>query len=184
MKKLFFFFGIFLFFSCSSGKLITTETKANETIIFGKLNIKSDKLLENKKILMHFNERLWAKNAVWLDENGFFCLKMPLGNNFIALVEYRDEGGFYKNIPDNYVSINVPLSDKIYYIGDIDLDWTPSKSDKRQNTGGIAVTLGESKKEGEKMDVVVKNSDETIIYFKQLFPDNKKEIVIELTKVE
>ena len=183
MKKLFYVFGIFVFFSCGSGRIVTTETKPTETIVFGKLTIKSSTPIENKKVLIHFNERLWAKNAVWLDENGIFYLKMPLGSNFLALVEYR-EGNFYKNIPDNYISIDVPLSDKIYYIGDIDLDWTPSKSDKRQNTGGIVVALSEANKKGEKIEVVVNSSDKTIAYFKQLFSNNTKEIVTQLIKIE
>ena len=132
--------------------------------------------------MIHFNERLWAKNAVWLDENGMFYLRMPLGSNFLALVEYK--GGYYKNIPDNYISINVPLSDKIYYIGNIDLYWTPSKPDKRQNTGGVIGALREAKKEGEKMEVVVNSSDKSIDYFKQLFPNNAKDIVTQLIKIE
>jgi hypothetical protein len=184
MKNLFLAFGIFVLFSCGSRKIVTTETKPTETIVFGKLTIKSETPIENKKVLIHFNERLWAKNAVRLDEDGIFYLKMPLGNNFLALVEYLKGGSFYKNIPDTHISINVPLSDKIYYIGDISLDWTPSKSDKRQNTGGLAGALVEANKKGEKVEVIVDNSDKTIAYFKQLFPDNKKEIVTQLIKIK
>ena len=183
MKKLFIVLGFFAFFSCGSGRIATTETKPTETIVFGKLTIKSDTPIKNKYVWMHFNERLWGKNAAHLDENGYFYLKIPLGNNFLALVEYRD-GNYYKNIADNYVSINVPSSDKIYYIGDIDLIWTPSKSDKRQNTGGVIVALGEAKKKGERMEFVVNSSEKTIDYFKQLFPNNSKEIVTQLIRIE
>jgi len=182
MRTLLLIFGIFALFSCSSKRIVITETKPTETIVFGKLTIKSDIPIENKKVLIHFNERLWAKNAAWLDENEMFYLRMPLGNNFLALVEYN--GSYYKNIPDNYISINVPLNDKIYYIGDIDLYWTPSKSDKRQNTGGVIGALKEAKKEGEKVEVVVNSSDKSIDYFKQLFPNNAKDIVTQLIKIE
>ena len=40
MKKLFWVFGIFAFFSCSSGRVVTTETKSTETIVLGKLTPK------------------------------------------------------------------------------------------------------------------------------------------------
>ncbi|OAV67479.1 hypothetical protein Barb4_02449 [Bacteroidales bacterium Barb4] len=179
MKKLILGLLVLMTFSCGSGRIATTETKQTETIVFGKLTIESDKALINKKILMHFNERLWGKHAVWLDESGYFYLKMPLGNNFIALLEYRD-GGYYKNIPDNYISINVPLTDKIYYIGDISLVWTPSATDKRNNAGGVVGVLAEASKKGEKVNVSVSESDAAINYFKQMFPNNEKEIITSL----
>ncbi|MDR1583290.1 MAG: hypothetical protein LBS55_08550, partial [Prevotellaceae bacterium] len=169
--------------SCGTGRIVTTETKTNETIVFGKLNVISENPLENKKLLMHFNERLWAKNAVWLDEQGYFYMKMPLGKNFIALLEYRDGNGYYKNIPDNYLSIDVLSTENVYCIGDINITWTPDKSDKRKS-GGVAGVVGESKKEGEKLPVIVEKSDATIDYFKQKFPNNKKEIVLSLVTID
>ncbi|MDR2765184.1 MAG: hypothetical protein LBB90_09180 [Tannerella sp.] len=129
---------------------------------------------------MHFNERLWAKNAVRLDEYGYFYMKMPLGKNFIALIEYMESGGYYKNIPDNYLSVDVPSPDHVYYIGDIHITWTPDKSDRRKNTGGAVGAIVESKKKGEPLPVTVEKSDATIHYFKQKFPDNNKEIKINL----
>lgn len=170
-------------FACGTGRIITTDTKPTETIVFGKLTIESSKELVNNKILMHFNERLWGKNAVWLDENGFFYMRMPLGDNFIALLEYREKMGFFKNIPDNYVSINVPSSDIVYYIGDISFTWTPSKTDQRQSGGALGVVI-EANEKGEKILVTVKETDSTIDYFKQKFPDNKKLIVKQLATVD
>ena len=167
---------------CGTGRIITTETKTNETIVFGKLTIESSKALKNNKILMHFNERMWAKNAVWLDENGYFYMKMPVGKNFIALLEYRVGMGYYKNIPDNFVTINVPLTDKVYYIGDINFTWTPTDDDQR-NGGGAMGAIKEAKKEGEKILITTKESETTINYFKQKFPDNKKEIIVQTASV-
>lgn len=169
-------------FACGTGRIMTTDTKSTETIVFGKLTIESSKPLINNKILIHFNERLWGKNAVWLDENGFFYTKLPLGNNFIALLEYRDKMGFYKNIPDNYVSINLPSSDTVYYIGDINFTWTPSKTDQRQSGGALGVVI-EANEKGEKILVTVKETDSTRNYFKQKFPDNKKQILKKLATV-
>ncbi|MDR0581765.1 MAG: hypothetical protein LBG31_02260 [Prevotellaceae bacterium] len=183
MKKLYLLtLSIFCLFSCGSGRIVTTETKPTETIIFGKFTINSKTPLKNKKVLIHFNERLWGKNAVWLDDNGYFYLKIPLGKNFIALVEYREGMGFYKNIPDNYATFDLSQNDKIYYIGDIELEWTPSKQDKRK-AGGVVGAISEANKKGEKAGITIRDSKETIDYFKQLFPDNTKEIITQLTDI-
>jgi hypothetical protein len=104
-------------------------------------------------------------------------MKMPLGKNFIALIEYREGVGYYKNIPDNYLSIDVLSPDNVYCIGDIHITWTPDKSDLRKNAGAIGV-IAESKEKGEQLPVSVEKSDATIDYFKQKFPDNKKEIKV------
>jgi hypothetical protein len=162
--------------SCNTKRLTTTDTNANETIVFGRLDIVSEKPLTNRKILLHFNERLWAKNAVRLDENGYFYMKIPLGKNFIATIEYLESRGYYKNIPNNYLSVEAPSPDNVYYIGDIQITWTPVKSDLRTMTLSIAGTIAESLEKGEQLSVTVKQSDATIDYFKQKFPDNKKEI--------
>jgi hypothetical protein len=182
MKHIF-YNGIFIILtmltSCGTGRIATTETKPNETIVFGKLDIVSEKPLNSQKVLVHFNERLWGKNAVRLDEQGYFYMKMPLGQNFIAMIEYLEGVIYYKNVPDNYLSIDVPFSENVYYIGDIHITWTPDKSDRRKNAGVIGV-IAESNIKGEQLSVTVEQSDATIDYFKQKFPDNKKEIKISL----
>lgn len=184
MKKV--LFGLLTIFiaGCGSGRITTTTgTKPTETIVFGKLNIESDNQLENKKILLHFNERLWGKFAVWPDEEGYFYMKLPLGNNHIALLEYRDGIGFYKNIPENYVSIDLTESNSVYYIGDISFDWTPKEEDRRRQNGATGAVI-EASQEGNKVPVVVSNNQKTINYFVQKFPENKKEILTELIKIE
>mgnify|MGYP006117190027 CR=1 FL=1 len=169
----------FLIVSCSTGRITTTETKPNEAIIFGKLTFENSQELENKKILMHFNERLWGKYAVWLDDNGYFYMKLPLEKNHIALLEYREGIGFYKNIPENYISINIPDSDKIYYVGDIAFTWTPKDEDKRKQ-GGATGAIIEAKQDGNNIPVTINSTETTINYFRQKFPNNKKEIVTKL----
>jgi hypothetical protein len=182
MRKVFFAI-LIVMTSCGTGRIATTETKANETIVFGKLDIVSEKPLETKRILMHFNERLWAKNAVWLDEHGYFYMKMPLGKNFIAMLEYREGSGYYKNISDNYLFINVLSAENVYYIGDIHITRTPYKSDQMKNVG-VVVVIAESKEKGEKLPLIVEKSDATIDYFNQKFPDNKKEIMLSLVTID
>ncbi|GGG09236.1 hypothetical protein [Pontibacter amylolyticus] len=179
---------ILLFFalvSCSTGRIASTSgTKPSETIVFGKLSIDSTRPLDNKKILMHFNDRLWGKHSVWLDESGYFYTKLPLGSNFLALIEYRDNIGFYKNLPENYISINLPAADKIYYIGDITIDWTPVNLTDTRRNGGVAGVLAEAEKKGEYLPVSIENSERTINFFHQKFPDNTKEVLTELVRID
>jgi hypothetical protein len=183
MKRLVYSLLTFLTLSCGTGRILNTaDTKSTETIVFGKLSLTSDRQLINEKILMHFNERLWGKFAVWVDNSGYFYLKLPLGTNYIALLEYREGIGFYKNVPDNYTSVNLTAPDKIYYVGDMTFDWSPSDKDKR-NQGGAAGVIAESSKTGDKIPVTITESKSTIEYFRQKFPDNKKEIITELIKV-
>ena len=56
-------------------------------------------------------------------------MKMPVGKHFIALLQYN---GFHKNIPDNYLTIDIK-ENKIYYIGDIVLNWTIDKEKDATN---------------------------------------------------
>ena len=128
---------------------------------------------------MHFNERLWGKYAVWLDDSGYFYTKLPLGKNFIALLEYREGAGLFKNIPDNSVSIDLSLPDVVHYIGDISFQWSPSAADKRMNGGAVGV-IAEGRKKGAEIPVSITASPATVSYFRRKFPDNKKDIITTL----
>lgn len=170
---------------CSTGRIATTaNTKPNETIVFGKLTLDSSRPLASEKIVLHFNERLWGKHTVWLDESGYFYMKLPLGNHFLSLLEYRDNIGFYKNLPPNYISVNLTEPEKVYYIGDIYLTWTPVElADMRQNKGVVGA-IAEAEKKGEYVPASVESSQQTVNFFKQKFIDNQKEIVTELVTIE
>lgn len=170
---------------CGTGRIASTSsTKPNETIVFGKLTLDSSRPLANEKILIHFNERLWGKHTVWLDESGYFYMKLPLGNHFISLLEYRDNIGFYKNLPDNYISVNLTEAEKVYYIGDIYITWTPVELADMRRSGGVIGAIGEAEKKGEYIPVSVEPSQQTIDFFKQKFYSNQKEVVYELVAVE
>jgi len=175
---------IFLFVSCGSGRIKTTETNMNEAIVFGRFVIKSDAdYIKKADVRLHFNERLMAKNYVRLDENGYFYMKLPLGHNFLALVEYQNKGFFYKNITKDYASVTISDPNLIYYIGDIILNWNISNEDKR-SSGGTVGAIQESKKIDEDFSIIVSQTEETVKYFNQLFPDNNKRIVNSLLFIE
>lgn len=170
-----------LLLSCKSGRIATTETKPTETIIFGKLTINSEKEINYKDIWIHFNERLWGKNITRLDEKGYFSVKLPLGHNDIAMLVY---GRKNKNIPKDYVSIDVEDSNTIYYVGDIVIGWKPSNKDRGNQwagaLGGITGALVSANAKGDELPVKVTESNSTIQYFEQKFPENKKKIKTQL----
>lgn len=165
--------------SCGSNKMISTQTKSDEAIIFGKITFTGKDSFDSSKILLHFNERLWGKYAVWVDENNYFYIKLPLGENHLALLEYTKGSGFYKNIPNGYLSFNLSDPNKIYYIGDIIINWTLSDKDRRKQGGAIGV-IDEARKKGDFFPVEISASEASIDHFKKKFPENEKEIVTQL----
>lgn len=179
-----FFISLFII-SCKSGKITTTETKPTETIVFGKLTINSEKEINYKDIWIHFNERLSANNIARLDENGYFFAKLPVGHNNIAMLIYGKKN---KNIPKDYVSIDVADNNTVYYIGDVFIDWKPSNKDRgailASAFGGVAGALISANTNGEQLPVKITTTDSTIEYFKEQYPNNQKKIKTELIKID
>ncbi len=175
----------FLTIGCSTGRITSLNRKTNEAIIIAKIQIKDGNTYLNNKWNLLLDERLWAKWAVWPDEQNYIYMKVPVGKHFIALLQYK---GFQKNISDNYLTIDIK-ENKIYYIGDIVLNWTIDKEKDVANyngggaIGGAASTIGDSKKPGEYIKVeIVDNYDETTKYFISKFP-NSQPIEKELMKI-
>ena len=143
----------FLITGCSTGRITSLNRNPNEAIIIAKIQIKDGDTYLNNKWNFLLDERLWAKWAVLPDEHNYIYMKLPVGKHFIALLQYN---GLHKNIPDNYLTIDIK-ENKIYYIGDIVLNWTIDKEkDATNNGGGAAGAIADSKKPGEyiKVDIV------------------------------
>lgn len=176
----------FIITGCSTGRIASLNRKANEAIIIAKIQIKNGDSYLNNKWNFLLDERLWAKWAVCPDEQNYIYMKVPVGKHFIALLQYN---GFHKNIPDNYLTIDIK-ENKIYYIGDIVLNWTIDKKNDTTNyysggvIGGVAGAVADSKKSGEFIKVdIVDNYDETTKYFTLKFPDSQS-IEKELMKIK
>ena len=126
----------FIITGCSTGRIASLNRKPNEAIIIAKIQIKNGDSYLNNKWNFLFDERLWAKWAVWPDEQNYIYMKVPVGKHFIALLQYKE---FHKNIPDNYLTIDIK-ENKIYYIGDLVLNWTiDKKMDATIYYGGGAI---------------------------------------------
>jgi hypothetical protein len=160
-----------------AGRIKNLNRKPNEAIIFAKMQIQNGDVFLNNKWNFLLNERLWAKWCAWPDDQNYIYMKVPAGKtNFIALLQYDS---YHKNIPDNYLTIDIK-DNKIYYIGDIVIHWTIDSKKDRSNyngggaLGGMAGAVAESKKLGEFLIVdVVDNFEETTKYFNSKFPSSE-----------
>jgi hypothetical protein len=150
------FLGILL--GCASGQLKNTaELKNDEAIVIAKAFINNNGNQIQTKWNFMWNERLWGKNAVWIESDGFVAMKLPSGKHFISLLQYNQ---FRKNIPDNYLSIELEPN-KIYYIGDLTFNWNISKEDIT-NTGVIGA-LSDADKNEDKIQVNLFDNYENVV---------------------
>ena len=163
--------------NCSAGNLKNLNRKPNEAIIIAKIQIKNGESFLNNKWSLLLNERLWAKWCARPDDNNYIYMKVPVGKNFIALVQTND--GYHKNIPNDSMSIDIK-ENKIYYIGDVVLYWTIDKKTDRVNyngggaLGGVIGAIAESKKIGDCLKAdVTDNYKETTEYFNSKFPNSE-----------
>ena len=156
------------FISCSSGQLKTTEISDDEAIIIGRAFIQNDSEKINKKWNILWNERLWGKNAVWIEKDGYVFMKLPKGKHFISLLQYNE---YRKNIPDNYLTVNLEAG-KIYYIGDLTFNWNISKSDI-SNTGIVGAVSDAGKKEDLIQVDVTDNYETTVKSFNEIYGNTK-----------
>ena len=183
MKRILMILAILLTFisiNCNAGRIKNLNRKPNEAIIIAKIQIKNgDSFLSNKWNFL-LNERLLAKWSVWPDDQNYIYMKVPIKKNFMALLQYD---GYSKNIPDNYLTIDIKES-KIYYVGDIVIHWTiDQKKDRANYSGGVIGAIAESEKKGDFLDVdVIDYYNETTSYFNSKF-QNTELIEKELLKM-
>jgi|GEM_PF-6842948 len=173
--------------SCGSGKLTTTETKPTEAFVFGRLLLARDNTIHSKNVSFDFGKNGYIK----LDEKGFFCAKLPLGENNIVRLGYKNKT---KKLPKEYLSFNLANPNCVYYLGDIRILWSPQGKDQSSYLSfgfgliGAAADIGiDALKKSEYIPVEMNHRDETVEYFLKLFPDNRKEIrdiVVTVTEKE
>lgn len=163
---------------CSSGQLKTTELKDEEAIILARvfINNKGERIKTKWNFL--WDERLWGKNAVWIESNGYVFMKLPKGKHFISLLQYNQ---YRKNIPDNYLSLDLEAN-KIYYIGDLTFNWDISKEDISRS--GVIGAVSDAAKYEAKIQVdLIDNYENTVKEFNEKY-GNSKIIEKQLIKIE
>lgn len=113
---------LLLTIACSSGKLTTKDTVSeNETIIIGKFTIQNNGKDITKNAKIYFDENSKGVLSYRLDESGLFIMKIPKGNHFLKLI-YTSYGS--ANLPDAYANLQLNSSEKVHYIGNIEINGT------------------------------------------------------------
>jgi hypothetical protein len=110
-------------------------------------------------------------------DSGYFMFKLPHGYNTLTGVGYFDHGKHYGlKLPRGLAEVKTKGDDRIYYIGDITLNWeivvvaaTVEKGANEQYISGVGSALMQSKyllysKDG-RLPVTVKNNPETVARF-------------------
>ncbi len=168
---------------CSWAPVGAKKPKPEKAIVCGRLFVNSDKPVKIYKFSLHFNNRRGNHGTGLLTESGYFSLDLPCTKNAITIIEYFKKGSFFKNIPEDYLTFDIADNTKIYYIGDITIDWTPHAADARTQNGIIGA-IAESKEEGEKLPVKVTSSQESIDHFKERYKNHPElQIVTELLHI-
>ena len=113
---------IMVFVSCKSSRLSVTDTISEaETVIVGNIKIIKEGKDVTKNARIYFDENQKGILTYKMKEDGRIVMKLPKGNHFIKLI-YTEYGS--ANLPDGYALLTVPESNKVYYIGEIEIDGT------------------------------------------------------------
>lgn len=118
------------------------KTKPNEAIIIGRILIDSQIDLDYEKISLRFINNIKGGKTCKVNANGYFCLKIGTKASFLDYVEYKEKGTFREMLTDNCATFFLPKGETVYYIGDIQLAWTPSERDKTKKGFSIGVGMG------------------------------------------
>lgn len=190
---LYLFFSLLILTSFTTDKKFTLETKPNETILFGRLNIYNDGDIKVKDIFFQMrNIEKGSSYKVRLDPEGYFILKVPAGNYEIKRVWYKE---YFINLPHGYLTLEACDPDNLYYTGNIYINWSPVHYDRKTSpyfmvstssyyglvgaVATLAIASISSTVEQKNVDIIpaiVRKKPETTDRFYMHYPDCQKEI--------
>ena len=179
------------FMVCSSSKPI--KTKPNETIVFGRFILDNDSEIDHEKVELNFLRSPRGTVKAKIGKDGFFCIKMQIGNSLTDYIQYKDGGTFRKILTNDCLTLSLTDANKAYYVGDIFMKWIPTDRDKIKNGfslgigmgnnsmgGSFAIPIGESYTPGEDCpEITIQDMQETIDQFHNIYPDDKREVIIQ-----
>ncbi|MBF0574420.1 hypothetical protein [Dysgonomonas sp. GY617] len=186
-----FILAIFTLLVCTSSKPI--KTKPNEAIVFGRFILDNNSDIDHEKIELQFLRSPRGTSKVKVGKDGFFCLKMQIGNTLTDFIQYKDGGTFRKILTNSCLTLSFNETDKVYYVGDIFMKWTPTDRDKIKKGfslgvgmgnnsmgGSFAIPIGENYTPGEDCpEITIRETQETIDQFHQIYPDDNREVIIQ-----
>src|ERR1043165_315141 len=76
-------------------------------------------------------------------DSGYFSIQLPLWHNYLTYVHYSDQGDYEKKLPEKYVELTLDSVGRIYYIGDIVMNWDVELKDEIKITFvGLGLVFG------------------------------------------
>lgn len=160
---------ILLTASCSSSKFSKKDTVSDtETIIIGKITILNNDKNITKGSKIYFDENKKGVLTYRLDQSGLLIMKLLKGNHFLKLI-YTPYGS--ANLPDGYANLSVSENEKVYYIGNIEINGTGLL--QKKFSGIVRDVQAKDLKEKKLPIKVTNNPDEVLNAYKQEFGEEK-----------
>lgn len=193
MKKYFIYLcSLLILILCVSAKPI--KLKPKEAIVIGRVVINIDNSnmeINYEKITIAFLNATNKTKKVKLSKDGFFCMKIGINNSFVDYLQYKNGGDFRKIFTENCITFNLPEGEKIYYLGDIEVVWTPSDRDKIKQAFALGIGMGGPHMGGavnvpissgyapqeDCPPIIILNYNDAEKWYKTLYPDDDREIV-------
>lgn len=191
-----FLLALFMPLLCIAEKPI--KTKSNEAIIFGRFILDTNAQIDHQKVQLNFLTSPKGSSKITIGQDGFFCMKIQIGDSFTDYIKYKEGGDFRKILTQNCLTLSLSEADKAYYVGDIFMKWTPTERDKIKkgfsigigmgtyNVGGaVSVPISENYTPGEDCPgITIKEIFETIDQFHQIYPDDHREVITQFMDLE
>ncbi|MBK5720564.1 hypothetical protein JGH11_06740 [Dysgonomonas sp. Marseille-P4677] len=160
---------------CVVSQINNTETKSNEAVIFGRLVITGEEEINYRHMIAYLYSEDGSPIMAKLDKDGYFYTKAPLGRLYLERFDYIVGLKFYSILAE-YKFANITQTDEVYYIGDINVNWSPTKESQINK-----ITLKVEKPMREVLPITPLNieiDNHTIGMLNKQFPENKKSIRI------
>lgn len=195
-NSILFVLAILILMVCTSSKPI--KTKPHEAIVFGRFILDNDSEINHEKIELNFLRSPNGTAKAKVSSDGFFCIKMQIGNSLTDFIQYKDGGNFRKILTNNCLTLSLTEANKVYYVGDIFMKWTPTDRDKIKKgfslgigmgnnsmAGSFAIPIGESYTPSEDCpEITIQDMQETIDQFHSLYPDDTREVIIQFMDLD
>lgn len=174
------------------------KTRSGEAVVVGRLVIDSDSPLETEKLSIRFINGTKGGKTVKINADGFFCIKIGVGTSFIDYIQYKNSGTFQKIFTEDCAILSLPTDKTVYYVGDIQLQWSPSERDKVKKAfslgigmggahmgGGVAIPIQSGYAPNEECPPLdITEYTDAVNWYKQNYLNDEREIVTQLIDVD
>jgi hypothetical protein len=155
----------------NSGQNKRTNKKAElptEALVIGRIKAVTRNPITRHSLYFMFIKPDGRKRDLIPDDSGYFVATLPLGRSALYDIGFAQESQHKAEIEDNYVVIDIPSLDSIYYVGDIIVDLTKTK-----------YTLGTSRNM-ERPPVKLEATMQQLDYYRSVYPDLAAKITTRL----